>query len=115
PWPAPSWSRMTTSSPSGFPSFSAFKLYGTPMIQRKLIRLGWQRDSVTVPITLAMRMAVKPFVLNSHHEPAHGRILRSNHLSRAGAVVANDHMLIRAGAQVVNRQERLTIGRAVHG
>src|SRR5438477_8938928 len=97
PLPAPSWSRITTSSPSGGASlWSAFKLYGTPMIQRKPTRLGWQRDSVTVPITSAMRMAAEPPILNPHHEPAHGRVFRADHCAGTGAIVANDDLLIHA-------------------
>src|SRR5947209_16537956 len=51
---------MTTSSPSGgVPFCKAFKLNGTPITQRALVRLGWQRDNVTVPMTSAMRMTVE--------------------------------------------------------
>src|SRR5579871_2604680 len=60
PLPAPSWSRITKSSPSGAALFfRALRLKGTAMIQRKLASAGWARDSVTVPITSAMRMAVQ--------------------------------------------------------
>src|SRR5438270_6712140 len=59
PLPAPRPSKITRSSPSGRPSRSPCKLYGTPITQRAPARLGWTRDSVTVPITSAMRMAVQ--------------------------------------------------------
>src|SRR3954469_18448283 len=60
PAPAPRLSKITTSSPSGAPSRRrASRLKGTPISQRAPARLGWARDSVTVPITSAMRMAVQ--------------------------------------------------------
>src|SRR3978361_334479 len=60
PLPAPRWSKMPVSSPSGGPPCrSALRLKGTPMIQREPTRLGGARGSVTVPVTSAMRMAVQ--------------------------------------------------------
>src|SRR5262245_14195995 len=50
---------MTKSSPSGSSFLIAFKLNGTPMIQRKRSIAGWERDSVTVPMTSTMRMAIQ--------------------------------------------------------
>src|SRR5579884_2537616 len=59
PMPAPSSSRMMKSSPSGVPVRRALRLNGTPMSQRWPVSAGCQRESVTLPMTSAMRMAVQ--------------------------------------------------------
>src|SRR5262249_19783671 len=59
PMPPPRLSKITRSSPSGTPARRPFRLNGTPINHRAPTMLGWTRDSVTVPITSAMRMAVQ--------------------------------------------------------
>src|SRR5206468_2796019 len=59
PCPAPSSSTSTRSSPSGLLSLRPWRLNGTARTQRNPWMVGCQRQSVTVPITSAMRMAVQ--------------------------------------------------------
>src|SRR5262249_3420048 len=72
------------------------------MSQRKLVTDGWQRDSVTVPITSAIRMAV---VLQSHHKPTHRRRFHAHQLPRPRAVVGYDHQVISRRAEAVDGQQ----------
>src|SRR5262249_45604282 len=117
PGPAPRSSNITTSSPSLRPAArSAFRLYGTPISQRAPARAGWTRDSVTVPITSAMRMAVALLLVHqTHHEPAHGRVLAAHQLARPGAFVRRQHPVADGRAEAVDRQDRLAVRPAVGG
>src|SRR5262249_20216178 len=107
PWPACRLSKITTSSPSGSRSSRrALRLYGTPMTQRNPVKLGWQRDSVTVPMTLAIRMTPILSIADAEHHPAHRRVLVPDHLTSARTIVGDEHALSAAGAEMINGQQR---------